>query len=98
MRPPVYLDNHATTAVDPRVVSSMLPYFTEHFGNASSKHSFGYRAEQAVSHARDQLAAAIGAKDAGEIVFTSGATEANNLALKGVAEALSEHGRHIISV
>lgn len=95
---PVYLDCHATTPVDPRVLSAMLPYFTEHFGNpASTTHAYGWEAEAAVQQARESLAAAIGATPE-EIVFTSGATEANNLAIKGVAEAYFAKGRHLITV
>ena len=94
---PVYLDNHATTRTDPRVVEAMLPYFTEVYGNAASiSHRFGREAGDAVDRAREQVALAIGA-EATEIVFTSGATEANNLAIKGLAQASRRRGNHLVT-
>src|ERR1700681_3937793 len=92
----VYLDHSATTPVDPRVVEAMLPYLTEKFGNASSVHMFGQEARAATDRAHRQVAALIGAR-ANEMIFTSGGTEANNLAIRGVCELAEPHGQHIIA-
>ncbi|HEY7498572.1 MAG TPA: IscS subfamily cysteine desulfurase [Vicinamibacterales bacterium] len=96
--PPVYLDFHATTPVDPRVVEAMLPYFSDHFGNpASRQHAFGWKAQEAVDQARTEIGSLIGASGA-EIIFTSGATESNNLAIKGAAQCGQSRGNHIVTV
>ncbi|QDU73006.1 IscS subfamily cysteine desulfurase [Mucisphaera calidilacus] len=94
---PIYMDHNATTPMDPRVLDAMLPYFTEHFGNASSRnHSFGWAAEDAVDKARQQVASLINASPK-EIIWTSGATESNNIAIKGAADMYAKQGKHIIS-
>lgn len=98
VRLPIFMDNHSTTPADPRVVEAMLPYFTEHFGNAASRnHIYGWTAEAAVENAREQIAALIGGEGK-ELVFTSGATEANNLAIKGAAAFYRKQGNHIVTV
>jgi cysteine desulfurase len=95
---PIYLDYHASTPVDPRVLDAMLPYFSEHFGNAASRtHAYGWKADDAVEAARRQVASLLGAS-AREVIFTSGATESNNLAIKGVARAMRRKGTHVVTV
>src|SRR5690349_3319578 len=98
VKTPIFMDNHSTTAVDLRVVQAMLPFFTHHYGNAASRnHVFGWTAEAAVEHARGQVAKVIGG-DGKEIVWTSGATESNNLAIKGAASFYKKQGNHVITV
>src|SRR4029077_20049229 len=98
MKLPIYMDYHATTPMDPRVLEAMMPFLTNDFGNAASRnHKYGWTAEAAVEKAREQVAALIGA-NAKEIVWTSGATEGNNLAIKGVAEYYRSKGRHVLLV
>ncbi len=97
MKLPIYLDYNATSPVDSRVLEEMLPFFTESFGNAASRnHSFGWQVEEVVENARDSIGKAIGA-DGKEIIFTSGATESNNIAILGVAEFYKNKGKHIIT-
>ena len=97
MKIPIYMDYHATTPVDPRVLEEMLPYFSERFGNAASNHAFGWEVGAAVDEARERVAKLIGASSPKEIVFTSGATESDNLAIKEVTEFAKDRGNHIIT-
>src|SRR5215475_2815529 len=98
VRVPIYMDHHATTPCDPRVVEAMAPYWSEEFGNASSAtHAYGWRAEAAVEDARERLARAIGARDPREIVFTSGTTESDNLAIAGVVRAAMPARDHVVT-
>jgi cysteine desulfurase len=98
MKLPIYMDNHATTPVDPRVVDAMFPCFTEYFGNASSlNHAYGWEAEKLVDKARIQVAEFLGSSNPSEIIFTSGATESNKLAFKGIVEVYREKGNHVIT-
>ncbi|MBX3259156.1 MAG: IscS subfamily cysteine desulfurase [Labilithrix sp.] len=98
MKLPIFMDYHSTTPVDPRVIEEMLPYFNEKFGNAASRsHAFGWTAEEAVDYARERIGKLVNAQSEKEIVFTSGATESNNVAIKGVAEFYKEKGNHIIT-
>ena len=93
----IYMDNHATTPMDPRVLDAMMPYFTDKFGNAASRnHAYGWAAEEAVDKSREQVAGLIGAKSK-EIIFTSGATESDNLAIKGVVDFYKDKGNHVIT-
>ncbi len=96
-KPVIYLDNNATTQSDPQVLAEMMPFLTDNFANANSTHSFGVSAYEAVKNARQQVATLIGS-ETNEIVFTSGATEAINLAIKGVAEKYDSKGKHIVTV
>src|SRR5688572_5969717 len=99
IKTPIYMDNHATTPLDPRVLEAMMPYLTNVFGNAASRnHAFGWAAEEAVTKAREEVRLLLGAASPKEIVFTSGATESNNLAIKGVAHQYKDKGNHLITV